>query len=320
MSRGIPFLLISAVACNGPLELDAASEPCTDRERCCPRESLLCTGDADQQIVCHCPGLWDCSASPSKCEQPLPTPDGKAGWSCSWSSAEYVCTRPAGGGAGAGAGWTCTESGSLLRCAKDVAPNPSNSPTGGGAWTCRVDELHAKLRCEQPGQASPPSPPATSPPAAPPSTAPSPAPGQECVPGQRRWCDGELYCGWGQQECTPEGAWPESCVELADGRRPNTACACYHYTFEESCCETADCIVPPGTSGTLCTGGGGKLCDPCNPAQPSCKEPGGVCLVVAGQSFCTRGCSAQQPCPSGFLCAQAGGGHCVPQTLTCPLP
>jgi hypothetical protein len=206
-----------------------------------------------------------------------------------------------------------------VRCAKDAPPNPTNDPTGGGAWTCRVDELHGKLSCEVPGQASPPSPPQAAP-NAPPSGAASPAPGQECVPGQRRWCDGELYCGWGQQECLAEGVWSESCVELADGRRPNTACACYHYTFEESCCETSDCILPPGTNGSLCDHGAGKLCDPCNPAQPKCSEPGGRCLVVAGQSFCTRSCSAQQPCPAGYLCAQAGGGHCVPLSLSCPTP
>jgi hypothetical protein len=146
-------------------------------------------------------------------------------------------------------------------------------------------------------------------------TPPAPKPGQECVPGTKRWCDGEIYCGWGQQVCLPTGKWDGKCVELSDGRRPNTLCACLHEYFEEKCCETPDCIVPAGTNGTDCKSyAGGKLCDPCNPQKPNCTEPGAKCVVLAGQSFCGRGCSATQPCPAGYVCKSS---QCIPTKLSC---
>jgi len=68
----------------------------------------------------------------------------------------------------------------------------------------------------------------------------------------------------------------------------------------------------------------GKLCDPCDPQQPDCTEPGGLCLVVdQGESFCTRSCD-KQPCPSGYDCVlvkvvigSAPSSQCVPLSLSC---
>ena len=133
------------------------------------------------------------------------------------------------------------------------------------------------------------------------------------MPGQKKWCDGELYCGWGQTTCKADGKWDDSCIELADGRRPATACACYFFIFNEKCCETPDCIVPAGTSGQLCQYSGGKLCDACNPDQPSCAA-GAKCVVLDEQAFCGQACGASAPCPTGYNCTKS---QCVPAKLTC---
>jgi hypothetical protein len=47
-----------------------------------------------------------------------------------------------------------------------------------------------------------------------------------CVPGAIAWCDanGTFACGWGQEQCTPQGEWGP-CVETASGP-PNTTAAC----------------------------------------------------------------------------------------------
>jgi len=152
---------------------------------------------------------------------------------------------------------------------------------------------------------------------------PTPKPGQECVPGQEKWCDGSTYCGWGVTECDVNGKWKHSCLEPSDGRRPNTKCACYNYYFNPACCERPDCLVPSGTKGQICADGTGKLCEPCNPEKPNCTE--GKCIIdLNNMSYCGRSCSANQPCPAGYDCKfvflGAGSGsynQCVPKSSSC---
>lgn len=181
----------------------------------------------------------------------------------------------------------------MLRCEGD--PDTGVICTCSDLWTCSKDPS----KCKQPNS-TPNSP-------TPPSGWSKPKPGQECVPGQKKWCDGELYCGWGQVECTAQGTWKREasgeleCLERADGRVPNTTCACYYFFFDEKCCETPDCIVPKGTNGQLCPKSPGKLCDYCNPHNPECL-PGGLCVVALDETYCGRDCSAAQPCPAGYSC------------------
>ncbi len=328
----------------------APGAACTDPVKCCTQDKMICTGDPDEGLVCHCSGLWDCSKNPAKCEQAMPTPTGGGTWTCTWAASSYTCTsKGSKSSPPGGSGWSCSwvAASSSWSCTATFPPNPSNSPEGGAYWQCSVDNESDKVICDK--QASPsPTPTPTPQPAAdagvPPTKpaadagkwptkpssdagtptkpasdaapAPTPKPGQQCVPGQKKWCDGEIYCGWGQTTCLSTGKWDPKCVEQNDGRVPNTACACYHYYFEPSCCETPDCVIPAGQNGQICSYGSGKLCDPCNPNQPNCTEPGGKCMVLAGGAFCTKGCTGmgQGTCPTGYTCMMS---QCVPQTWSC---
>jgi hypothetical protein len=288
-------------------------------------------------MVCTCSDLWDCSKNPKKCEQPMPVP-GEGDWNCTWSEGEYVCKGRPDNPPNGGNGWDCSfnvlEFGWV--CKKSPPPNPSNKPEGAGVWTCSVDNEHDMLRCErseetpppQSGSGNGPGPGSGNPPPPPP---PPPEGGTECIPGAKMWCDGLQYCGWGQVVCGPDGKWkrtffglgPLDCQELPDGRRPDTQCACYHTFYKEECCEQPDCIVPPGTNGQICPVSPGKLCDYCNPMNSECSEVGGKCIVTnANETFCGRGCAADNPCPGGYQCmglTVSGGttNQCVPDDLSC---
>jgi len=69
----------------------------------------------------------------------------------------------------------------------------------------------------------------------------------------------------------------------------------------------------------------GKLCDACDPGQPSCSEPGGLCLIVNdAESFCTRPCARKGTCPDGYECVKvqvingsATPDQCVPVSRSC---
>ncbi len=287
------------------------TEVCTDPSACCTRDKLVCTGDPDGQVVCRCADLWDCSQDLSECQQPLPTPTGGGAWACVWS-ASYVCTTQGSEDLHPGGdGWTCTwaPASSSWSCTSAFPPNPGNSPEGTSSWQCSVDDVLHLLVCspKSPDPAPAPSPAATPP--------PSPKPGQECVPGQKQWCDGALYCGWGQRSCLSSGMWSAQCVELSDGSRPSTPCACYFFMFNAQCCETPDCVVPSGTSGQICEYPSGELCAPCRPEQPACSEPGGECVVLdSSEAFCSKGCSSAVACPPGYHCHD---NLCVPESGTC---
>ncbi len=350
--RAIPMIpVIILLGCEGNLlqsegriEPFTTIEPCTDPIACCPKEQIRCTGDPDRGgIICKCVGLWDCTGSSAKeCGQDKPVPPGAGSWSCTWSEFSYTCSaagdqqNPPGGG-----GWDCVWSNELSEwnCVREDVPNPTNSPEGAGSWTCAVDNELDQLACvksnpevtppvtteEQP-QPEENHPEENTPPG---NDESQPAPeqptlpqGAECIPGQKKWCDGEQYCGWGQVTCRPDGTWEEICMELSDGSRPNTTCGCYNFYFEEECCETPDCILPAGTDGQICGKSGGQLCDYCNPENPECAEAGAECIIAFGSAFCGRACSAAAPCPSGFHCipyisGSNFGSQCMPFVNTC---
>jgi hypothetical protein len=346
------FLLqmVVAAGCQGELGLDESSvaadqlyPPCTETLKCCSKEEMKCTGDPDKGMVCTCAGLWDCSKNPKKCEQDMQVP-GDGSWTCSWTDSAYTCVgKPASGTTPGGGGWTCAKKGNSWECIKSP-PNPSNKPEGGSVWRCTVDNELDKIFCEAESTPPPSTPPSTPPPSTPPGGGtpsgsdappwlPPWTPQAECKPGQKMWCDGEVYCGWGQVVCGPDGMWKRKgflglggldCQELADGRRPNTVCACYHTYFNEKCCETPDCIVPPGANGQICPASPGALCDYCNAqAEGGCVEAGGHCIVTnSGETFCGKGCSSAQPCPPGYDCMSLSTTsgpttQCVPADLSC---
>jgi hypothetical protein len=328
------WILVAAGAfggCMGEAALDdeptgssGQYEACTDTLKCCPQAELKCTGDPDK-MICSCESLWDCSKNPKKCEQARPVP-GDGTWTCTWTATTYTCVGKPSGTPPGGNGWTCVKKGADTVCTKTSPPNPSNKPDGGSVWKCTVDNESKTITCEK-GSTPPPT--TTTPPT---TTPPPPSSGTECVVGQKMWCDGEVYCGWGQVVCGADGRWKRKgflglggldCQELADGRRPNTLCACYHTFFNATCCETSDCVVPAGTNGQICAPAAGKLCDYCNAQSPSCTAPGGQCIITnSGETFCGQGCSVAQPCPSGYKCmtlsTKSGTtSQCVPGNLSC---
>jgi len=155
-----------------------------------------------------------------------------------------------------------------------------------------------------------------------------------CQPGERRWCDGLQYDGYGQVACDPAtGRWREKmgpngqavldCVELANGERPNTVCACYHFFFSPACCERPDCVLLPGESGAICPASKGQLCDYCNPQKPECKESGAQCVITNSyETFCARACSSDEPCPPGYQCMvvklkTGTTNQCIPSDFSC---
>jgi hypothetical protein len=225
-------------------------------------------------------------------------PPGGGQWTCQWKQGQIICdgssSTPPGGG-----GWTCVPKPEVggWECKK-----PQELPPGGGTWNCTSGTGAGGTICVQP---------------------PPPKPGQACVPNQKRWCDGEVYCSYGQQVCLPTGQWDPKCVELPSGVRPATMCACYFFYFNPDCCETPDCIVPPGTNGQVCKPSNGAYCDYCNPENPECKGAGAKCVAtVKNETFCGQDCSGGKACPANSLCTpftKSGQTYwqCLPADQSC---
>lgn len=275
---------------------------------------------------------WNCTTNAQGikvCTTDGGTPNGPGGggtWNCHLAqngfwicNGENVPNNPNGGG-----GWQCTQltkSGKLVWvCKKPNIPN-EDTPPGGGNWACQKGSEVGGTKCEETDK--PPTPPGFSPP---------PGGDSKCIPGTKKWCDGLVYCGWGQMTCKADGTWPTKimngkvvydCKELSNGARPNTMCACYFFYFNGDCCERADCIVPQGTQPQVCAKSPGKLCDYCNPQTPECVGAGNHCVVTnKGESFCGQQCGLLQPCPNGYNCkalnTKSGTLHqCVPNDSSC---
>jgi hypothetical protein len=229
-------------------------------------------------------------------------PPGGGAWKCYWKNGTVTCEgsspTPPGGG-----GWNCTSNELVggFRCVKPYTPG--DTPGGGGQWNCTSGTDQKGTTCVQ---------------------QPPPPAGKLCIPGQKRWCDGKLYCGYGQQICLPSGVWDPNCVELPGGQRPNTVCACYFFYFNKDCCETPDCLVPPNQpNGQICPASKGNYCDYCNPQNPECKGAGAKCVVTPkSETFCGEDCTGGKPCPVGAMCTpvQSGGKNywqCIPADQSC---
>jgi hypothetical protein len=275
-------------------------------------------------------GQWSCDGDIcTKEDDNGGLPPGGSNWKCHKTSVNGVPTwvcygeTEEGGSPPGGNGWDCkkvkTEFGKdIYVCERPE--QTGDTPPGGGYYSCVKGSEFGGTVCEKVD--TPPQPPG-----------PEPQPGQLCEIDERMWCDGLVYCGWGQVECDDAtGTWKTKMVNgkqmldcqesMAQGKVPNTVCACYHYFFNPSCCERPDCIVPPGTSGQICPASQGGLCDYCNPLDSECVEPGAKCIVTnAHETFCGRDCSSD-PCPSGYQCMevklkQGQTRQCVPADFSC---
>jgi len=239
-------------------------------------------------------------------------PQGKGSFKCYWKNNMITCEGSSGTPPG-GNGWNCVvhEDVGGWRCKKSVGPN--DTPNG-GTWSCTSGTSYNGIVCVQ--------------------YPPPPKPGAECQPGAKMWCDGQSYCGWGQVTCGSDGKWKRKfslqtfsfeldCWELADGRRPNTVCACYFTFFNKDCCETADCVLPPGTNGQICPASPGWYCDYCNPLNPKCNEGGAKCVTTNSyETYCGKDCSGGKACPAGSKCSSFNQGsgttwQCTPNDGSC---
>jgi hypothetical protein len=299
---------------------------------------LVCTKTGSSSTQPQGSGTWDCKDTTgdgvknqcTKVDDNQGLPPGGSSWKCHKvvqnGKTVWVCygETPQGGTPPGGSGWVCakvkTEFGKdIWKCERKE--DSGDYPPGGGWWSCYKGSEFGGTKCEKVDQ----------PPTAP---GPTPTPGQKCLIDEKMWCDGLVYCGWGQVDCDPAtGTWRTitkngkemlDCSEdMAGGKVPNTVCACYHYFFNPSCCERPDCIVPPGTSGQVCPKSNGGLCDYCNPLKPECKESGAKCIVTnAHETFCGKHCPTGTECPAGYTCMtvklKVGTTmQCVPADMSC---
>jgi len=318
-------------------------------------------GSSEWSCVPNTSGGWSCKRTT------VPTPPGGGSWSCTvdneadvltcekdqppggltWkcvtgSDGKQVCTTTGGLPTG-GSNWKCHKDGNTWVCVGETPPG--SPPPGGNGWSCvklKTEFGKEIYSCKKNGDDVPPGgnkytcvkgtefngtqcvegvPP------------PPPEVGQKCTVGDKAWCDGLTYCGWGQVVCDPKtNTWATkvlpggqvvlNCYEVND-LRPNTVCACYHTLYNAACCERSDCIIPPGTNGQVCPKSAGKLCDYCNPVSPECSEPGGKCIIsTSNETYCGKACSASQPCPSSYNCIQVKVktgtiNQCVPADMSC---
>lgn len=260
-------------------------------------------------------GTWSCTTTSEtgtvcKKDQDALPPGGTGQWSCTWTETKVICTgssetKPGGGE------WTCvpTGEGTTWTCTKTRTTTDTPPPAGTGTWTCVENPSEGGMICTQPPS--------------------KPNPGSECLPNQKRWCDGIETCGFGIVECdSATGKWKRTtkngktildCHEAPDGRRPNTECACHFTWWNEDCCETPDCILPEGTNGQICPASPGEQCDYCNPENSECTS-GKKCYLSqqTGENFCAIDCSTTKQCPTGTKCTISPKGFlCMPTAGTC---
>jgi hypothetical protein len=258
-------------------------------------------GPADGVTPADGPAGWTCetdAAGNTTCAQAQPDLPGPSGWLCWDYGEETECA--AAEPLEAGPGWACEPVAVHTRC-RHARVVPAMAPPN-GAWYCWFALDNRRLCSDAPYYGSHPQP-------------PSPA----CLAGQRRWCDGAAYDGWGQQTCLPNGTWGP-CYEKP-ASRPRTLCACFDFYLNPDCYELPSGIVPPGTDGQTCPASSGVLCDYCTSAGEC--QAGARCIYTnSGESFCGRDCT-DAACPDQYDCravTDQGGQtyqQCVPASLTC---
>src|SRR5262249_12393437 len=154
--------------------------------------------------------------------------------------------------------------------------------------------------------------------------------GMTVASGTKKWCDGNNFCSWGQQECEVDlvgslfaghtvyhwGVCVEGNPRNPPNPAPNTTCSCYYpFSYNPQCCENpATCIVQgerqtpcganlPGTDGQP-----GGLCAPCgNDSDCGGTDSGKVCVrqrhsvadtpngggnLNTVEQFCSRACQS----------------------------
>jgi len=255
-------------------------------------------------VICdyHAPDEWECYDDEDGnriCILREPDyPNDEDDWECyQFEGADgqwwTVCETENGSGRAEG-GWECVElPNGHTRCQRSGRDYPEDE--GSDEMNCYYDEF-GDLICEYPG-----------------------GEGEECVPGQRRWCDGPTYCRWGWQECLPDGTWERECHEFTQGEdRPNNPCGCRHVLFTPICCERPDCIIPEDHTPPDCTGDG-ELCSWCVNDE-DCGGENDRCiyeLTTSRVSYCGRDCSQNQSCPENYICMpmtnDASVMQCVPE-------
>ena len=276
------------------------------------------------------PSIWSCKTVDGRsfCQKKGNNgglPAGGHNWKCNQTTLNgvpmwfcYGETAP-GAETPGGYSWKCHKvSGDpqkdIWRCERPVGPG--DTPPGGGYWACVKGSEYSGTLCEKILDSPQPPPPG----------------GGKCKPGTRMWCDDYNYSAWGQAMCLPSGQWETSmingkqvlkCLGTADGRRPNTVCACYHFFFNPHCCERPDCIVPTGSKGQVCPKSPGKLCDHCDPIKPECTGSGSQCVVTnAYETYCGTLCTTAADCPAGYKCLtvklkQGTTKQCIPADYSC---
>ena len=297
-------------------------------------------------------GGWECTTAPPNpsnlvCDRPPREPPQGAGrWEC---DEERTCRsrEPDGGLPPVGSDWSCNqtrtdeEKGPIWVCRGTASTLPDGNgwscrgfaddgwrcirpvmqtdfPPTGGWWACSMGSVFGGTLCVPVSQEPLP---------------PEPTVLGPCRSGERLWCEGVQYSGWGQVSCDPStGRWRARVMDSGQtvldcqetGTRAFTACACYHFFFNPDCCERPDCVVPPGSNGQTCPASTGGLCDYCSPQDSGCSETGAVCVITdAHETFCGSLCGPDAPCPTGFSCLHikvAGNqttDQCVPDDRSC---
>ncbi|MBW2461395.1 MAG: hypothetical protein JRH11_07095 [Deltaproteobacteria bacterium] len=260
-------------------------------------------------------GSWFCYDTPAgrECRQRTPDYPDDRDWDCHDNSGgETVCSTPGDlPDDGGGSEWECILMGDLTVCTDDTPDYPDD---GGETPTdCYfTDEFRV---CGSGGGGGG-------------------GGSGECVAGDQRWCDDAIYCSWGKQDCLPDGNWGP-CIEprvtsagLQD--RPDTACGCRYFYFNDDCCEDqedrdgdghADCLIPDTHTAPACESDG-SLCSYCDVAG-DCGGSRDVCLFARdGYAFCAAECTSSADCGGGYNCqavtTSSGRTYqCVPSSGTC---
>jgi hypothetical protein len=115
-----------------------------------------CVGDPDRSVICGPKSdVWVCETLPNaekKCAQG--TPDGAAGWVCTFEGSTVTCRKQSSDLPPGGGGWTCTREGEMAVCVSGGTGGgqpaggtgsgsggaAAGTPGGGGSWVCSAQE------------------------------------------------------------------------------------------------------------------------------------------------------------------------------------
>jgi hypothetical protein len=149
-----------------------------------------------------------------------------------------------------------------------------------------------------------------------------------CPEGAKQWCDGPLYCGWGQQTCVNFLGilvWGRCAETGTIPASPTNAfvtdCACMNSSqFTHQCCDPEHCAVTGERPVTDCGTGPGAFSrltrfSACKPDETD-PSTGFVCADLGRRgNILTQVCDAQRPCPKRSTCGVAAGSPlsvCIP--------